>query len=103
VEVCPRKLAPVIHRTLCLYQFIKEEFILSMSLRLMRFYFSLIYCFANPHEVPYSHAVLEACLELLCCIFAQDLYSQEGRVRPSGNWLQGNALVLCGVQSCVAA
>jgi hypothetical protein len=41
---------------------------------------------------------------LSCCVVSPPMTSasQEKRVQSTGDWLQGNVLVLCGVQNCVA-
>jgi hypothetical protein len=69
-----------VHCTFYLYQLIKEKFILSLSLRFMQF--SSFSCYPNLHVVPYSWTVLEARIELLGCVSAQDL-SFTGRKGPA--------------------
>jgi hypothetical protein len=81
-----------------------EEFVLSMSLRLMRFCFSLVSYFANPHVVPYSHDVPEAYFELLRCVSAPGplIHRREGTGFLESGFME-TCLSFAGVQSCVAA
>jgi hypothetical protein len=93
-----------VHRTFYLYQLITEKFILSLSLRIVQFssfsYFPLTL-------TPMWSFIPETCLRpvLSWCIVSppRTSTSQEERVWSSWDRLQGSVLVLCGVQSCVAA
>jgi hypothetical protein len=96
--------APGVHRTFYLYQFIKEKFILNLSLRIVQFnsfsYFPLTL-------TPTWSFIPMPCLRpvLSYCGVSPPRTStlQEERVRSSGDRRQGSVLVLYGVQRCVAA
>jgi hypothetical protein len=96
--------APGVHRTTLLYQFIKEKFVLTVSLKSMRFYFSSLLVMLTPHMAFRVCVVPKAFLKLLRYVSAPGPLSRrrKGTGHP-GIGFRETCSFFAGVQGHVAA